>query len=488
MIDENVKIHDQFSVEMKVGFVARKKQKINDFAFNIWIFIPNSLDINRFTYTKNDFYKDFTSHIRLITPSYLLRNISKESSTPFSSLEKSFILLASAPTRTNILNYENRLKMFLSILKSSLRDEVSQAIISKVDSDRDSLVRSFISNVNKIACDYRSLKRIITVPSISNELMDYFLFGDEYMSNLIELQTFRLIHLLKDNHPDHYERMKSELLALIDEVIAYKKENGFLVVENNGKSKKNQEFVFRLSMLKKYVESNLFLDIKKRKDGVWVEQILFSTAAGLSMIFATYIAFYFQRKFGNFTMPVFAALVVSYMMKDRIKEFARYYFAHRLNKHYFDHKIKISTHNHEIGWVKESMDFIPEQNMPFEILKKRNRSSILEANNRASSEKIILYRILMQLNKESIDANSEYPIAGVNEIFRLNISNFIQKIDSDEFPLYYPDEIEGFKIVPGEKIYYLNMILQAKESEQWDYKRFRIVFNRKGIQKIESFD
>jgi hypothetical protein len=487
MIDENVKIHDQFSLELKVGFVARKKQKINDFAFNIWIFIPNSLDINRFTYTKDDFYRDLTSYIRLITPSYLLRNIADHSTAPFSSLEKAFTTLSVAPTRTNKANYEYQLKMFLSILKSSLREEVSHAISSKLDDDRDFLIQSYLTNIQKIASHYRSLQRIVNTPSISNELLDYFLFGDEFMSNLIEFHTFRLIQLLKKSHPHHYERMQGELLTLINYEISYKREKGYLVVEKENK-KNNQELVFRQSMLKKYAESDLFLDVKKRKDGVWVEQILFSLAAGLSMIFATFVAFSFQQKYGNFTMPMFVALVVSYMMKDRIKELMRFYFAHKLNKRYFDHKIKISTHNNEIGWVRESMDFISERNVPFEVLQKRDRSSILEANNRASNERIILYRTLMQLNRERIDANTEYPVAGVNEILRLNISNYIQKMDNAEFPLYYPDENDGFQIVPGEKIYYLNMILQAKEAEQWDYKRYRIVFNRKGIQKIETFE
>jgi hypothetical protein len=44
------------------------------------------------------------------------------------------------------------------------------------------------------------------------------------------------------------------------------------------------------------------------------------------------------------------------------------------------------------------------------------------------------------------------------------------------------------QIVPGEKIYYLNLILQAKNTEQWDLKRYRIAFNRNGIQKIETFE
>ncbi len=487
MIDENVKLHDKFSIEVKVGFVAKRKQKINNFALNIWFFIPNSLDINRFTYSKANFYRDLTSHIRLITPSYLLRNIADQTIPPFISLEKSFKDLSIAPTRTNKANYEYQLKMFVSILKSSLREEVSHAITSKLGDDRDFLVQSYISNAKTIALKFRSLQWIINAPTVSNDLLDYFLFGDEFISNLIEFHTFRLLQLLKKQYPHNYSRLKPQLLELIHQEINYKEEKGYLNVEKKSKTN-NQELVFRLGMLKKYAESHLFLDVKKQRDGVWTEQILFSLVAGLSMIFATIVAFSFQQKYGSFTMPMFVALVVSYMLKDRIKELGRFYLAHKMNKRYFDHKIKISTHDNEIGWIKESMDFIPEHNVPNDVLKQRDRSSILEANNRAGSERIILYRTMMQLNRESIDANSEYPIAGVNEILRLNISNLIQKMDNAEFPLYYPDDDEGLKTISGEKIYYLNLILQIQEEEQWGYKRYRVVFNRKGIQKIETFD
>ncbi len=487
MIDENVKIHDFFSLEMKVGFVASEKQKINDFAFNMWIFVPNSLDINRFTYTKDAFYNDLTSHVRLITPTYLLKKIADQQLPPFIFLQNSITNLVSYSDKASRNNYEYQLKMFLSIVKSSLREEVSHIVSGKSDNNKDLLIQSYQSDVEKITTRYRSLFPRLLAPSVSKELLEYFQFGDEFLSNLIEFHTFRLIQALKEGYAELYEGRKDALLALVNKEIAYKKEKGYLVVEE-GVDRNNQELVYHLGMLKKYAESHLYLDVKKGKDGVWVEQIIFSLAAGLSMIFATVIAFSFQLKFGTFTMPVFVALIVSYMLKDRIKELSRYYFAHKFNKRYFDHKIKISTHKSEIGWVKESMDFISEQNVPAEILKKRDRSSILEANNRAGSERIIRYQTLMQLNRENIDANSEYPAAGVNEIFKLNISHFIQKMDNAEFPLYYPDHVAGYKIVHGEKIYYLNLILQAKNREQWDLKRYRIVFNRNGIQNIESFD
>ena len=49
MIDIKTKIHDKFSIEFKVGFVARRKIRKNDFTVGVWLFLPDSLDINSST-------------------------------------------------------------------------------------------------------------------------------------------------------------------------------------------------------------------------------------------------------------------------------------------------------------------------------------------------------------------------------------------------------------------------------------------------------
>ncbi len=98
MIDEQVKLHDRFSAEIKVSFGARKKLKLNDFDFDIWLFVPNSLDVNRFNYSKQDFYRDLRSNIRLIIPVYLLRNIVWAQNSLIVYLEKAFRKITSQPS------------------------------------------------------------------------------------------------------------------------------------------------------------------------------------------------------------------------------------------------------------------------------------------------------------------------------------------------------------------------------------------------------
>jgi hypothetical protein len=62
------------------------------------------------------------------------------------------------------------------------------------------------------------------------------------------------------------------------------------------------------------------------------------------------------------------------------------------------------------------MDFVTEAKVPAEVIRVRNRSAILEADNRNNREKIILYRRLVRLNRKSLDDCSQYPTSGMNDI------------------------------------------------------------------------
>ncbi len=486
MIEDLVKIHDQFSLEFKIGFTAQKNQEENDFSMNMWVYIPNSLDINRYTYSKRDFYRDVKSNIRLITPIYLLRDIANPEELPFRLLEESFVKVARNPTRPNLMDYESHIKMFQSIMKSALRNEILHIQNCQSEEDKIYLLSAYTKNCRGIAKQYRSLRQTINVPTIEKNQFEYFLFGDEFMSNLIELHTFKILKDLDSKDKEAYEKEKNELLDLINYEIQYKQEKGYAVIDKNSKDK-NKDVVFRFGALKKYIESQLFLKVKKKEDGIVVKQFYYSIAAGISMIFATFIAFAFQIKYGNFTLPLFIALVVAYMLKDRIKELSRFYFSYKLNSKYFDNRIDMKINDDDIiGICRESQTFVSENKIPREVVQLRNRSAILEAENRVNDEKIILYRIQMSLDSKIINKSNRYPISGVNDIIRFNISQFIHKMDNVEVPIYITDDESDYKVILGEKVYYLNFILRFQYADQLEYKRYRVMFNRNGIKEIEQ--
>lgn len=260
---------------------------------------------------------------------------------------------------------------------------------------------------------------------------------------------------------------------------------GYPVVSMDDKTN-NTTLVFRHGILKKYIESDLFIKLDKKKDGIAVEQLLYSIAAGVAMIFATVVAFSFQRTFGTLSIPLFVALVISYMLKDRIKDLMRYYFAHKLGSKYFDNKAVVKIKDQEVGWMKEGVDFITDRKTPKEVLAMRNRSSLLQAENKIFDEKIILYRKMVYIDSRKLSKYNTYNISGINDIFRLHINRFIQKMDNPDQPLNIIREDGSVAEIMSKKIYYLNIVIQVRYEDQIKYKRFRLTLSRDGIMEVQE--
>jgi len=486
MINEIVRVHDKFSVEIKMGYEPRKDRKVNEFSVKTWLFIPSKLDINSSTYKKEDFYNDFNSNIRLITPPYALREIALGEHSVFSYLEEAFQKVANHPSPKNEANYEYHIRMFHSILKSALRREIQHILRKDMADDRSYLIKEYLVNVRKISQHYRDLRRIVNVPTIRKEMFDYFLFGDEFMSNQFEQHSYYLHRGLRKMHPADFERSKEAILSLIRDEVAYKRSKGYLVIEEESPDR-NRWLVHRKSVFNKYFEGQLLLTSRKKKEGVFMMQLLYSLAAGLAMIFGATLTFIFQKSLGTFTIPLFVALVIIYMLKDRIKDLSRHYLVGKINKRFFDHKTVIRVKGDEkIGWCKESFDFVSEDSVPLRVMKHRNRSRIIDIESRGVGEKIIFYRKLLRLDQKALDNSyGNYNITGVVDIIRFNVSNFIQKMDNPEIPLYYLKDDE-FEKLSGEKVYFVNTVLRFKLDNETSYRRYRIIFNRRGIKKVEK--
>ena len=205
------------------------------------------------------------------------------------------------------------------------------------------------------------------------------------------------------------------------------------------------------------------------------------------MIFATAVGWMTQLKFGNITWPLFIVLVISYMMKDRIKELMRFYFAHKLGNKYFDKKAKISIGKRNIGEVKEGFDFISYDKAPEKVLSMRNFAATINDAGRIFEEKIMLYRKRVCISSRELHEGNEYPLNGINEIMRLHLVRFTQKMDNPEVPVNTLDEDGSVKPVKVQKIYYVNIILQLRSADQQaQYRHFRVVMTRDGIIRVED--
>ena len=119
-------------------------------------------------------------------------------------------------------------------------------------------------------------------------------------------------------------------------------------------------------------------------------------------------------------------------------------------------------------------------------MKVRNRIPLIEADNRFSKEKIILFRKIVNINREALSQNANYNIDGIVEIIRLNMLSFMRKTDNPEFMLYVPDDNNSIKQITGTRNYYMNIVLQAKYEDTETIQRYRVIFNHNGICSIKE--
>lgn len=469
MIEIQTKIHDKFSVEFKVGFSGRENTKMDYFDVNSWIFIPNGLYINKNTYNKDRFYTDMKSNIRLITPTFALKQMVEGDDAPIQHVKKSL---------HDINEFEFQLKLFGSIFKSSIRDESAAIINEKNNNILSQRCADYISDLQNVMQSYRKIYDMIDPKK--EAMSAKFRFTDEFISHQMQIRTLKIVKALQ--HLDGMHDTTKALIGAIKAETAYKISKGYSHVIINDDAN-NRKLVNHHSKLKKYIESALFLNVNTTQDGQAVKQISFSLAAGLAMMVYLLITTLFQKYLGNYPNLIFFILVIFYILKDRIKELTRWMFAYQLKDKYYDNKTVISIKDNHVGILKEGMDFISEDKVPAEVMKLRRRTR-LEVENKLLDEKIILYRKRVEIDNETLRNQYDYEFKGINDIIRYHVNYLTKKADNPETLIDCLNEDGNVQTIKAERVYTLHFVLQFKWENQIEYRVFHVNVNRNGIVDI----
>jgi len=484
-VEESVGIHDKYQFEVKFTYPLDREKPFTSYHVETYMFVPNNLCVNKYTYSKEDFFNDMQKYIRLKTPVMLLRNILEETdSSPLYTLKKAmeeFVKNPSSPA--NVEEYKYHLKMFCSIFKSTFRDKVTYIEKLPETEDREHLIKLGLTNAAEIARRFRALKEIIQVPTIDKRHLVFFNLADEYLSLTINKYKYRFVFFLEKSNIPNKALYKKEIVDSVRAEILYRDASKYPSVPQ--KNSDNEEMVYRESVLKKVMGSALFLRTSMRRDGIYLEQIVFGIAAGIAMAFATAVGFYFQMQLG-FTFSLFMILVVAYMFKDRIKELGRIYINNKIRKYIYDRKIRIfNSLNEKIGYCKESFAFVSEKSLPSVITKIRNKDIMAELDDGGLGENVIYSKKLIKIFSDKCqDLLSDFNVVGINDIIRFNVKQFLEKMDNPTKLLFMP-EGDDIITIKGKHVYHVNMIIKYGMFGQEDvFKRFRIIVSRSGIKKI----
>ena len=491
MEDFILKQRDRYSLELKLRYLLKKApQRRNRYAVSVYFFFPQPFRINRDTYDRISFYDNLKLYLRFNTPYFKVSELLDEKSdhSPLVRLEQ---MVRNHVEHAQPLVHERYIyesKMLGSVYKSMLRDSIRRLQKSLPENDRSEYVREqaagMVKRLHLVARRFHSLTKEVATRPDMQPLAEHTRLIDEHMSLLLErylTQFLEYCDYRKD--PDSYRK----LAKIITKEVAYRKEKGYAtVLEDSADERKKEEYVYREKILKKFASEVLFFNVRTKNEVRKTEHILYAIAAGIAMIFATAAAFFGQIAYGRLTSSLFVILVLSYMMKDRMKDFFRDLFRKSVAWRFSDRRENVydPVQKQKLATIQERVAFVPEDRLDEQIRRLRNRGTFERTMARTNAESILLYRKNIELKARSL-WRTHKRIVGLADISIIDIENYLRFLAVQYGNIPVITSKNKIDIHSVQRVYHLNMILRYKTETDDIMRRFRLVVDAKGIRRIE---
>lgn len=500
LLEGEIHQRDRLQFELKSDFIPTSQIKKNIYSQEFYFFIPAVLRVNKYNYSKQQFYRDQTNLIRYKTPELSLKEIIDEKSR-FSPLKKIYSSINSLQTSENIKTIQNELKLLGNIVRSALRRDC-QLLIEEFDDCKNSndfkkeiwneKINVFYQEIKEFYCRYYQMQEKFTEKWSDSILFKHFLYVSEFISNSISFYSTGLLDHLTNFIEDKFAVSKERLSKLILEEDEKNKDLYHISIDEDEDSSQNEYILYRKGLLNKFVLDSLLLNFKTKAPKDQYSHLIAGIAAGIAMLFYLLLFIFQGDVFVINSTPFVILTVILYILKDRLKDGIKTLYKKKSFKWFPDYTTKIYTSDkqHKIGKLTESFSFVNHKQLPGNIKHIRNIQfhTILETVKRP--ETVIYYK--KELTLESCKKKKNRETHSLNTIFRFNIHQFLQKA-SNPYTSYLKLNSENLELKERRlpKVYHLNIIMLnkhfANDSQiEEEIKKFRLIVDKNGIKRIES--
>lgn len=484
---------DSLQFELKSEFFIDQNAKQNIYKQEVYLFIPNSLQVNAENYSKQQFYLDQTNLIRYKTPLMKLTDLKNlnYSPSPLSRLNK---LIEKADHHSFISQASEELKLFAAIFRAAIREKVFVLVkeLKKLthQNENSEKMNLLCSEISEVTQQFRQLQLNSHSRSNLPSLIRHFKYIDEFISNSIEEFLVILIKQYRSIQ-DYNKKTDSQLTELVVYENLYRKEKKLIPKTTKGHPITNEAILYRQGLLHRFVLEALLLNYFRFSLEEKYRHILGAAAAAIAMLVYMTLLVWNMSSFVINSFPFVALAVFLYVLKDRIKEGFKIFYAKKAHRWFADYSTEITnSKNFKVGRLKESFSFIDREQLPQEVLKIRTHDFNEELQAFLRHESIIYYKRELVLNS-SLNFQEERR-REVTTIFRFNIHQFLQKASNPfETKLILNPYTKEITENPFPKVYHLNLIIlnskpQSLHAPKIEIKAFRVVIDKNGIKRVEQ--
>ena len=506
ILDSRIKLHDRHRFEIKLDIDLDASLK-SSYEVETYFFVPRALNIGPHNYGKDKFYNSIQRYIRFRTPKISLGKLCDPSlkTSPLNRIREDLgRALSGAGDQALSDKICNEFRLLGCIMRGEIRDYVKVFIAGlatyggAVPAAQRKLfmaegLENFLADLKNLETALSSVKADVSDPAVPLKVRETAAFFDEYMSLILEEYLTSLIEALRNN-PGARERfgeVEKGVLAIVTAQNLYRQAMKYPSVLVPGSS--NEVIIYRRGVLKKFISGVLYL---KAEFSEWegLTQVFFGLAAGGAMLFAVLVTLYFQSRYAMNSIPFVLAVVISYVFKDRIKDWLKLLFSKSLTRWISDRKIDIldsSGGGERIGLLKEAMTFISARDLPPDIVRLRRVDNITSVDEEGKPERVFKYKKEIVLYPEVIIKSHER-LRDLNDIMRFNIRELVEQADDSAVDYPYVDPATGeLRAAACARVYHLNMVLKYTYFDKAakiniHYERIRIVLNKDGIVRLED--
>ncbi len=470
-----------------------KKQQ---FRAEVYLFLPKVLSINPRTYSAAKFYADTARFIRMTSPKVPLSELSRKSAVkPWASDIKQTIDRFAAGEESDEGVAEQGLKLLACVFKSAVRDahnDVATDVRVALDAEDWTLAKRHLA---QYLDDLKTaLQRIHKVGERSDKkgvpelLRECWSAVDEYASLLAEESVTDLVRLCSD-HQAHVDigNALEDLQEMAIEQYLHRRKQGYKSYAKEGA--RNEYLPHRWRVLKRYLSSALYLNATQNTPGSLARDFIAMLAAAMAMLFAASATVVIMNTWtASLSTAFITAMVISYVVKDRIKDVGKRYLGKHLNRYISDHVVDIhGVGDVVLGQAEESFHIRPRERCEEAIQTLRMADLTTREAIEGRPENVLCYTKDMTVFAQQLTdqfAGAE----GLTDIVRLNFQPFLSRMD-DHWEMYqyiHPTTKELCETKCA-RVYHLNVVLRLFEHDTMiDCHRVRAVVNKKGIVRIEE--
>ena len=507
MVDRRLESHDANQLELKLGYSVDPRKRRQVYRAEMYVFVPRTLAITRHSYPSDRFYEDTATFIRLKTPTVALAGLAQEdngSSRWFDPLQQSLDTLLAGGARGEKKRAVRQFKLLGCIYRRALLDDAADVrnglanppgeLTAPRQREAARALEVFRADVERAVTRLRELGQRCEHAAVSDRVREVWRSVDEYVSLLAEEALTSLVELIvrRAPHATRTEELQATREALATDAIAqyeYRRGRGYPSwVEAEGD---NEHLPYRRRLLKRIVCSLLYLDVRREESGRIVRNVAAMTAAGLAMLFATVVAVAAQNAWGATLSAAFiGAMVVSYIIKDRMKDWGNQLLARRAGNGMPDHglHIRCADTGDKLGRCTESVTVLDPSDVAREITELRHVDHPTVAAHDGRPETVIRYVKQVKLSSDALAARSD--AGGLTDIIRFNVARLRRRMDeSEEDWLHVHPETRELVSVACARVYHLNVILRVTtgkgRNQRIELERIRVVLDRHGIKRVE---